>query len=424
MVKMGKKHLYIILFIIAIIGLSFIQYQYFRIGLNLASVQFNQKMGEVIKDIKQGLYQRNELTYLVGTVMVKNDANFLLSLDSVQDASNYFMDEFLRQNLIQNGIETDYNYRLYSQDSISFLASEKSFSQKDKISSYPIVLEGYLPGLIHQRLILELQFRSVNKYFLSQLNGLTIPSIIFLIIIIVVIIWVYRAFYLQNNLIMTTNEFINNLTHELKTPVFTIGVASKILEEKGHKDSKQLVEMIRAQVEKLKTQIEKVLELGNIEEKKGFVKHVELDARPILDHVVQNFTQQSLLNDFSFKGDIIGDSFLILGDAYHLENAISSLIENAIKYSGNQIDINFLAVENGGKLSIKIMDKGIGISQENVKKIFEKYFRVVDGDLHNVKGHGLGLHYVKRIVHLHKGKIKVESKTGFGSTFTIILPLK
>jgi two-component system phosphate regulon sensor histidine kinase PhoR len=421
---MGKKHLYIVLFIIAILGLSFIQYQYFRIGLNLASVQFNQKMGEAVEDIKQGLYQRNDLTYLVGTVMAENEDNFLLSLDSVQDASNYFMDEFLRQKLLQNGIKAEYSYSLYSQDSTHFLTSFESISEKDKISSYPIGLDGYLPGLINKRVILELQFRNVNKYFLSQLNGLTIPSIIFLIIIIVVIIWVYRAFYLQNNLIMTTNEFINNLTHELKTPVFSIGVASKILEEKGHKDSKELVGIIRAQVEKLKTQIEKVLELGNIEEKKGFVKHLELDARPILDHVVQNFTQQAVLNDFSFNSDIQGDSFLILGDAYHLETAISSLIENAIKYSGDEIDIEFLAFKKEGKLLISVVDKGVGISQDDIKRVFDKYYRVVDGDLHNVKGHGLGLHYVKRIVHLHKGKIKVESKTGLGSTFTIILPLK
>lgn len=421
---MGKKHLYIVLFIIAILGLSFIQYQYFRIGLNLASVQFNQKMGEAVKEIKQGLYQRNDLTYLVGTVMAENEANFLLSMDSVQDASNYFMDEFLKQKLLQNGVKAEYSYSLYDQDSTRFLTSEESFSKKDKILSYPVVLDGYLPGLINKRVTLELQFINVNRYFLSQLNGLTIPSIIFLIVIIVVILWVYRAFYLQNNLIMTTNEFINNLTHELKTPVFSIGVASKILEEKGHKDSKELVGIIRAQVEKLKTQIEKVLELGNIEEKKGFVKHVELDVKPILDHVTQSFTQQARLNDFAFKSTIQGDSFMILGDAYHLENAISSLIENAIKYSGDQIDIEILAVEKAGKLWISVVDKGVGINQEDMKRIFEKYYRVVDGDLHNVKGHGLGLHYVKRIVHLHKGKIKVESKTGSGSTFSIILPLK
>ena len=405
---MGKKHLYIILFIIAVLGLSFIQYQYFRIGLNLAGVQFNEKMGLAVKDIKKGLYQRNELTYLMGSVMAKDNVNFNLSLDSLQDASVYFTDDFLNDRLVQNGIKAEYSFVLYNKDSSNILHSENLFLKEEKFLKYPIVLEGYLPSLMKDKIVLELQFKNVNRYFLSQLNGLTIPSIVFLVIIIIVILWVYRSFYLQNNLIVTTNEFINNLTHELKTPVFSIGIATKILEGKGHEDSKELIGMIRAQVDKLKTQIEKVLELGNIEEKKGFVKKIELDMRPILNNLVHNFSQQAALHEFSFKSEIKGDSFLIMGDAYHIENAISSLLDNAIKYSGDQIDINLLAFENDGKLLIRIVDKGIGMAQEDVKKIFEKYYRVVDGDLHNVKGHGLGLHYVKRIVHLHKGKIKVE----------------
>ena len=230
---MGKKHLYIILFIVAVLGLSFIQYQYFRIGLNLAGVQFNEKMGLAVKDIKKGLYQRNELTYLMGSVMAKDNVNFNLSLDSLKDASIYFTDDFLSDCLVQNGIKAEYSFVLYNKDSSNILHSGNSFSKEEKLLRYPIVLEGYLPSLMNDKIVLELQFKNVNRYFLSQLNGLTIPSIVFLVIIIVVILWVYRSFYLQNNLIVTTNEFINNLTHELKTPVFSIGIATKILEKKG-----------------------------------------------------------------------------------------------------------------------------------------------------------------------------------------------
>ncbi len=376
---MGKKHLYIILFIVAVLGLSFIQYQYFRIGLNLAGVQFNEKMGLAVKDIKKDLSERNELTYLIGTVMAKDNVNFNLSLDSLQDASIYFTDDFLNDRLVQNGIKTEYSFVLYNKDSSSILHSGISFSKEEKLLRYPIVLEGYLPLLMKDKIVLELQFKNVNRYFLSQLNGLTIPSIVFLVIIILVVVWVYRSFYLQSNLIITTNEFINNLTHELKTPVFSIGIATKILEGKGHEDSKELIGMIRAQLEKLKTQIEKVLELGNIEEKKGFIKRLELDMRPVLDNAVHNFKQQAALNNFSFNSEITGKSFLILGDAYHLENALSSLLENAIKYSGDQIEIDLHAFKKNGKLLVSISDKGIGINKEDVKKIFDKYYRVIDG---------------------------------------------
>lgn len=420
---MAKKHLYIIIFIVAIIGLSFIQYKYFQIGLNLAGIQFNQKIGETVKEIKEDLFQRNELTYLVGTAIAKEDLNFKLSLDSLQDASIYFMDDFLRQKLLQKGVKIDFSFNLYGQDSTLYMQSKKVFSDKEKLLKYPVVLEGYLPDLMKSRVVLELQFQNVNRYFLSQLNGLTIPSIIFIVMIIVVILWVYRAFYLQNNLITTTNDFINNLTHELKTPVFAIGVATKILEEKSNEDQKPLISLIRAQVDKLKTQIDKVLEIGVIEEKKGFVKHEKLDVKPILSNIAANFKQQAALNNFTFNSRIQGDSLMILGDAYHIENAINSLLENASKYSEDHADISFSAFTEGKYLVIEVADKGIGIGSQDLNKIFDKYYRISVGDVHTVKGYGLGLHYVKRIVHLHKGSIEVQSKLNEGSTFIIKLPL-
>jgi two-component system phosphate regulon sensor histidine kinase PhoR len=420
---MIKKYLYIILFTVAIVGLSFVQYQYFRIGLNLAGVQFNQNMGEAVNDIKDELSPRNELTFLVGSVITKDDSSFNLSQDSVQDAAIYFLDEFLKEKLLQNGIKTAYSFRLFGNDSIDLLGSKKVYKQDENILQYLVVLDGYLPVLLNDRIILELQFENVNRYFLSQLNGLTIPSIIFLIIIIVVIIWVYRSFYLQKNLITDTNEFINNLTHELKTPVFSIGLATKILKEKDHDDERELVLMIRKQVDRLKGQIEKVLELGIIEGKKGFIEREEVDLLPYISALVTNFDQLSKIDKFNFTSALIGTSYRVLGDVYHIENAINSLLENARKYSKENGTIHLLAKIEAKYLVIEVSDNGIGIAPHDIKRIFEKYYRVSHGDLHNVKGYGLGLNYVKRIVHLHKGKVEVKSVLNAGSTFIIKIPL-
>ena len=115
--------------------------------------------------------------------------------------------------------------------------------------------------------------------------------------------------------------------------------------------------------------------------------------------------------------------YKVIGDQYHLDNAVNSLLENARKYSGEKVEVQLKARRERKKLVIEISDSGIGISKEAQKKIFDKYFRVPNGDRHDVKGYGLGLHYVKRIVNLHKGKIRVESEEGRGSTFTITLPL-
>lgn len=420
--KMSKKHLYIILFIVAIVGLSFIQYQYFRIGLNLAGVQFNQNMGDAVKEIKEDLSQKNELTFLVGSAITKEASNFKLSLDSVQDAAAYFLDDYLQEKLLQHGIKTGYGFSIYKNDSISYLQSKTVFDD-EKLLKYPIGLEGYLPDLMSGKLTLELQFKNVNRYFLSQLNGLTIPSIIFLIIIIVVILWVYRSFYLQKNLITSTNEFINNLTHELRTPVFSIGVATKILEEKDHQDERELVTLIRKQVDRLKGQIDKVLELGIIEGKKGFVKRKAVDLHPILQDLALDFEQLSKLENFEFKSEIQGEGYWVLADVYHLENAVNGLLENAKKYTKENTLIKLMAYIDRNFLVIEVSDNGIGIDSQDQQKIFEKYYRVTDGDLHNVKGYGLGLNYVKRIVNLHKGKIEVKSAIHEGSTFIIKIPL-
>jgi two-component system phosphate regulon sensor histidine kinase PhoR len=406
-----------------VIGLSIVQYQYLRIGLNLAKIQFNQKIALAIKEIKEDLHRSNELTFLVGKTITKDDSYFKLSMDSVKDASSYFMNDFLRERLLQQGIKADFTYNLYAKDSTDYLRSPNMYNRENSLLKYQIELTGYLPIQVKKRLILELQFKNLNKYFLFQLNGLTIPGLIFIAVIIFVIIWVLKSFYWQKNLITITNEFINNLTHELKTPVFSIGLASKILQDKTEGENKELVGMIRRQVDKLKNQIEKVLDLASLKDKKNFIEKKVIDFKPVILNLIKDFDQLAKIEEFSFVDRVKGEEYLLKCDAYHLENAINSLLDNAKKYGNEKIEIVFEAYKEMGRLIISVKDKGIGIADEDKKRIFEKYFRVSSGDLHNVKGYGLGLNYVKRIIRMHKGKIIVKSVVGKGSEFIISLPI-
>jgi len=382
-----KFHIIVfVIFIISITGLAIVQYQYLRIGLNLAKVQFNQKMGLAVNEIKEGLLEPNELTFLIGKAITKDDSYFKLSIDSVQDASSYFMNDFLRDKLLQQGIKAEFTYALYAKDSTDYLRSPHTYNEEDALLGYPIVLDGYLPSLVKKRLILELQFKNLNKYFLFQLNGLTIPSLLFIAAIIFVIIWVLKSFYWQKNLITTTNEFINNLTHELKTPVFSIGIASKILQEKTSNENKELVNMIRNQVDKLKNQIEKVLELASLEGKKNFIEKKNIDFKPVILNLIHDFEQLAALENINFLSEVKGEKYMLNGDSYHLENAINSLLENAKKYAKENVKIIFLTYIDKNKLVISVKDNGIGISGDDKKKIFDKYFRISSGDIHNVKG--------------------------------------
>ncbi len=420
---MNIKKIYVIIFLVSIIGLIIVQYQYLRLGLNLAQIQFNKKMGIVVNEVKMELREPNQLTFLVGKAIAKDSTYFSLSIDSVQDASRYFMNDFLKDKLLQQGIKTDFSYSLYAKDSTDYFKSPTAYDEEDGLLRYPIALDGYLPTLTNKRLILELQFKDLHTYFLFQLNGLTIPSILFLIVIFGIIVWGLKFFYWQRNLIITTNEFINNLTHELKTPVFSIGVASKILQDKVGDEHKELVHIIRNQVDRLKHQIDKVLELASIENKKNFIIKSEIDFKPLLLKLVIEFKELASMENIEFDITLEGDNYLINCEPSHLENAINSVLENSKKYTTTPAKIHFLSYIESNDLVIKIKDNGIGISNDDIPKIFEKYYRVTSGDVHNVKGYGLGLHYVKRIINLHHGKIKVESKLGEGSKFIIKLPL-
>lgn len=420
---MKLKNFYLIIFGVSVIGLAVVQYQYLNIGLNLAQVQFNQKMGQSIRSIKSDLYLENELTYLVGKAMTKDNTGIPMSLDSISDASNYFTGAFLSAKLIENGIKADFSYRILDKDSVVYLSNLKMDDKHKALLKYPIILGGYLPQTLGKEVIVELYFENINAYFLSQLNGLTIPSLIFLFFIIAVVIWVLRSFYWQQNVITTTNEFINNLTHELKTPVFSIGLATKILEEKANPSQKEMIALIRTQNDKLKTHIDKVLQLAGMEKSGHVVTLNKIDFYPTLKQLAVDFEQIAKISGVEFTSDIEEKPYLILGEPVHLSNAINNLLDNAIKYRKQNAKIFLDSRVEKNKLIIHVKDNGIGIKKEDIPKLSKKYFRVSSGNLHDVKGYGLGLHYVKQIIKFHRGKIKIESEFGEGTTVRVQIPL-
>ena len=419
---MKLKKFYITLFVISLVGLFVVQYQYLRIGLNLAKFQFNEKLKLAETDIRKGLETENQLSFLIARGITKDDY-FKLSPDSVQDASRHFLNDYVGSQLAANNIKTQYAYRLLEDDSIEHLHSPKYFDEEEAIVKYPMELKGYLPGSLGRPLILELQFQDLNSYFLSQINGLIIPSIFFLAGIILVVIWVFRKFYMQSNVITITNDFINNLTHELKTPVFSIGVATKILEKDLTEKQVPMVEIIRQQGDRLNRHIDQVLELASLETQKKLICLQEVELRHFLEEWCRNYEKMAQMEEFDFQYEISPGSFRINANVPHLENAILNLLDNARKYS-EYPKVRLKAFIQGRNLIIAVSDNGPGIPASEKSLIFKKYYRIPSGNLHRVKGHGLGLSYVKEIVKRHKGKIIVESSEDQGTTMIIKLPLK
>ncbi|MDC7995346.1 sensor histidine kinase [Altibacter sp. HG106] len=419
---MNRKTIYIVLFVISVLGLFVIQYQYLRISLNLAKVQFDRKIAEAGAAMQEDLQTQNQLTFLLAQGLTNNTQYFKLSSDSLADASRHFLDDFVTQRLNEKGVEATHSYRLFTRDSTYYLKAPREIDLAEGVNAYTFELSGYLPERLGQKVYLELQFVALNRYFLFQLNGLIIPGLLFSLIIILVVIWVLRSFYWQRKIITTTNEFINNLTHELKTPVFAIGIATKLLQKDASEAQEPVIQSIRQQTERLKLHIEKVLDLARIESRKRYFNLIVVDFKPNIEAVCTTFKAMAALENIPFHYSLSKEAFPIKAEPVHLENALQNLLDNAKKY-GQESAISLAANIIGNHLTIAITDEGPGISVSEQKKVFQKYYRGSQESQNRVSGYGLGLSYVKEVIKKHNGTLKLQSELQRGTTVIIRIPI-
>ncbi len=420
---MSKRTLFIALFIISIAGLAVVQYRYLRIGLNLARVQFSRQIADAGDDIRDGLFGNNQLTFLLGSVLEQDSTRFNTGMDHMTDASRHYLEDYLREKLVDHQIDADFSFELMTRDSSYYLSSGINRERASRAYSYPMELEGYLPDRIGQRLILQLRFPQLSRYFLLQLNGLTLPSLLFMAGILVAVLWVLRTFYWQQKTITTTHDFINNLTHELRTPVFSISLAAKMLKEKAGEAAEPLADSILQQTSRISNHIDKVLELGSLERASSSITLEATDFRPVLLNLCKQFDTLCRMEGITFSYEVSDRPLPLMASEFHLENAVNNLLDNARKY-GKGSPIRLRTEAAGGRLYIRISDGGPGIPEEEQKQIFKKYYRIAQGDRQDVRGYGLGLSYVKTVVERHKGRIQISSRVGEGTEISINLPLR
>jgi signal transduction histidine kinase len=240
--------------------------------------------------------------------------------------------------------------------------------------------------------------------------------------------WImYRSMRAQQKLMELKNDFISNITHELKTPLTTVSVALEALKNfKGLENpqtTREYLEIAKSELDRLTLLTDKVLKTAVFDNAHGVTLESEpVDLHKTVDQILHSmkliFEKQKAHVTFEKKGN----AFTIRGGSVHLTNVVYNLLDNALKYSGNEPQISIQLEENENQVILKVADKGIGIPAEYKKKIFEKFFRVPTGDVHNIKGYGLGLSYVDSVIRSHRGLIEVVSKPGEGSVFTISLP--
>lgn len=374
-----------------------------------------EKFREELEQTRRKENKRLKEYYVLRSIQYCTDCD----KNSMSIAQIFPMDSLLKVKLVEKKITQEFHFAFFSRQENKYIflpqnIDEQLFdSTKHKFD-------------FNEREELRLYFPKENE---ELWRSLLMPFIASLVLVLTSLLCYGLAAQMltkQKKLDAMKNDFINNVTHELKTPIATITFATANIENEqvlqNPEAIKQFTKVIKEENKRLNLQVEKVLQAAIIDK-----KALELKKENVNMHLLINQLADAYELKIAEKGKISrrlnAAKAEVIGDSFHLSNTISNLLDNAIKYSPEAIEITILTESNDKYLKISILDKGLGISREQQKMIFERFYRVPTGNIHNVKGFGLGLSYVKEIVEKHKGKIFVESKLGKGSTFTIELPL-
>ena len=377
--------------------------------------------------VKWGTAETQELfkkSKYISELMVQAFRNDLF-LGATERVDLNLLDSILFDEFKREDLDMGYHFQVVDQTN-QLIKSKSTLAHYDKgklKNAYDVKL---FPGdMFSDAITLRVEFPFLNRYLWEGLWGVILVVALVIFIMIATFTLMYKTLISQRKLSEMKNDFISNMTHEFKTPISTIALACEALVDKDMGDASErsfaFVSMIDEENKRLEALVESILQSAVMD--KG-------ELRLHLEKVEFNSLVHSLLNRTRMKIESLGGTLIphiaigecyVLGDKSHLMNVVNNLIDNGIKYSKEELEIEITTECIDDKVILTVKDKGIGIKKEHIPRIFDKLYRVPTGNVHNVKGFGLGLSYVKSIVELHEGEIQVESQVGVGSIFKLIL---
>ena len=365
-----------------------------------------------------------------GNIDLLDKAQFEISFRDIVEnkslterVSNEKLQELLKYQLKQADVVTPFEYGIFSNGMPTKIKSENFKFDKNSTFTIPVFTNN--DGISKYQLLVS--FPEKKKFLFSELIGITTLSIIFTLIILIAYSSALNQLIKQRQISEIKTDFINNMTHEFKTPIATINLAldaiknPKIIDDKDK--VKRYLQMIRDENKRMHAQVENVLRISKLEKKELDISKESIDIHEIIEDAIEHINLIIEDRNGTINKHLEAKRTTVLLNDVHFTNVIVNILDNAIKYSPENPLIDIYTENIKDFIIIKIKDQGAGMSKVAQKRIFEKFYREHTGDLHNVKGHGLGLAYVKRIIEDHSGQITVESEKGKGSTFIIKLPL-
>ncbi len=410
---------------VAVLFISLIQVKWLIKSLDLQKKIFDQSVEQLLNTVSHWILVEADFASLEIN-HESEDKEDQLIVDGLQHQSRAIlqrmailpMDSLFSLSLNEHGIETSIVFGAFDRYGQPAYLDERSEVYRDEL-----VDKGYSVGL--GPLQLRVYFPDLGRHLIKSIVGAFVLSGVMLLFIAIGLAYVMRSVIKSKKLVRIRRELMNNLTHELKTPVSTIGLASEALGDSDLKLNEEqknyYISMIRGENKRLGVLVEKVLQASLSDSKSLKLYPVELNIHDVIKDVVRNVAMQVRKQGGKIELSLKATNPIIRADKIHITNVIFNLLDNAIKYSpdGAQIEIISNQTEDGVELLVK--DNGVGIPKEYIGKVFERLFRVPTGNVHDVKGFGLGLSYVKTVIERHGGVIYVESEVDKGSTFVVKL---
>ncbi len=411
----------IVLGTIALIGIISMQAYWVTSTWNINETEFNDKVNLSLYNVAKNLAKINEGSLPARDIVKKRTSNYyVVNVNDVIDKEN--LEYFLQKEFEKNTLNIDFEYAVYDCSSNEMVyGGYCDYNSNDKERELEL---GNLPKDKEFTYYFGVKFPTRSSYLFGKMQ----LSIFFsFILLLTTLFFVYTMFIIlrQKRLSEMQKDFINNMTHEFKTPISTIKIAADVFinNQSIQKDERlsRYANIIKEQDERLNSQVEKVLQISKIEGSGFELKKEKIELTSFLKNTINSCSVRTAELNGSIETKIPDVPIWITADPVHLGNIINNLLDNAIKYrqedKAPQIKISIEPIKN--KIKLRISDNGIGIEEHHLSKVFNKFFRVPTGNIHNVKGFGLGLYYVKNICDAHKWPISMTSKKGKGTTVSI-----
>ena len=469
----GAIQLIIVLMSIALLGTAVIQFYYIKQNVDESEKRFNADVLDALNRVHERLkeegernqnienkYKRDNPKITLGSFLPENKysanemARYKDELNSLwivnprlyfEKINNKSLKTFIEQEFNNEGIDLRYEYGIYDNTKKSFyIVNDAYVPQFDDapLASSGVELENEQTNLFNSTHKIEIFgsedidppgslkvfFPSKTSYLWSSVLGPLLGSLLFTSLILFCFIYSINTILRQKEVSSMKTDFINNMTHEFKTPIATISLASdSMLSPKiiGSKEKlSRFIGIIKQENKRMLKQVEKVLQMAILDKKNFQLTLIQVDIHDLINEAIQNANLKVAAKQGRVTGYLKATHQMIEGDRLHISNVIHNLLDNANKYTKEIPDIKVHTEDTKTGIKVTIEDNGIGMDKEALKHIFEKFYRVHTGNLHDVKGFGLGLSYVKAIIDAHKGKIDVKSDVGRGSKFILTFPIK